>query len=193
MSFQQSLHVGQTGESWIARYLQSRGWNVLPVYEKLIDDGKGPRVFTAESPLIAPDMLVFNGEQAHWVEAKHKTAFTWHRITSRWVTGIDQQHFDHYCEIASSSPWPVWLLFLHRGGQAKDSPSASPDGLWGGLVDDLKNNYNHKHGNWGRTGMIYWARAEDGGALECLATMEQLRPFEPFGAIQRVPLVPRGA
>ena len=41
MSFQQQLERGQAGESRIAQYLIERGASVLPVYEKIIDNGKG--------------------------------------------------------------------------------------------------------------------------------------------------------
>jgi len=157
MTFADNLAYGQTGESTIARWLRGRGFTVLPIYEKIIDTGKGPQLFLPEGEtLVAPDMLVFKGDNALWVEAKHKTAFTWHRITNRWTTGIDLHHYEHYCRIDDYSPWPVWLLFLHRGGQAKDSPPNSPAGLFGNTLAHLRTCENHRHDGWGRYGMVYW-------------------------------------
>lgn len=156
MSFQASLDVGRAGESLVAMWLRARGNTVLPVYEKIIDEGKGPQLFTPTAQMIAPDMLVYRGNNALWVEAKHKTAFSWHRNTQKFVTGIDLRHYTHYLHVDASSPFPVWLIFLHRGGRAKDSP-LSPSGLFGNSLDVLRNCENHRHEKWGRTGMVYWA------------------------------------
>ncbi len=156
MSFTGSLREGIVGESKIANWLKSRGFSVLPVYEVALETGKGPRLFTAAEQLIAPDMLAYKGGKCYWIEAKHKTAFSWHRLTERWVTGIDLKHYADYCKIDDSSPWPVWLMFLHKGGQAKDSPP-SPAGLYGNSLAYLRQNENHRHMNWGKHGMVYWA------------------------------------
>lgn len=158
MSFDAYLSFGQIGESLISRWLRGRGNWVLPVYEKEINNGKGPRLFLPENAeLIAPDLFVFSGGAARWIEAKHKGAFTWHRITERWVTGIDLRHYFDYLRVNAESPWPVWLLFLQQNGQAKDSPLNCPTGLYGGSLTYLSENENHRHDNWGRSGMVYWA------------------------------------
>ena len=106
--------------------------------------------------LIAPDMFVFGREKACWIEAKHKSAFTWHRCSQAWVTGIDLRHYGDYCQVDELTPWPVWILFLHENGTAKDSPEGSPTGLFGETLAYLKQNEHHRHTNWGRTGMVYW-------------------------------------
>lgn len=167
------LDFGQIGESLIARWLRSRGNWVLPVYEKEIDNGKGPRLFLPHGELIAPDLLVM-GDAVQWIEAKHKTAFSWHRISKRWVTGIDVVHYRDYLRVNDESQWPVWLLFLHRGGQAKDSPPISPAGLFGGALDTLRNCESHQHENWGKGGMVYWARE----SLALLASLDEIEQLE---------------
>lgn len=154
--FSRQLKVGQMGESAIALWLRGRGWAVLPVYDVEIETGKGPRLFAPTGQLIAPDMLVYRANEVLWIEAKHKTAFSWHRISGQWVTGIDLRHYAHYCEIEDLSPWPVWLIFLHRGGQAKDSPP-SPSGLFGNRLCVLRKSENHRSEKYGRGGMVYWA------------------------------------
>ncbi len=150
MSFEAALKQGKIGESAIATYFRNKGYAVLPAYEIEIETGKGPRLYAPDKELISPDMLVFRSDKCFWIEAKHKTAFSWHRLTQRWVTGIDLKHYEHYCVVDESSPWPVWLLFLHRGGQAKDSPPDSPAGLFGNTLAYLKDNENHRHQNWGK-------------------------------------------
>jgi len=151
---------GLAGESAIARWLRSRGNCVLPVYEKLVDEGKGPQLYLPGGTLIAPDLFVFNDKRALWIEAKHKSAFSWHRLSQQWVTGIDLRHYRHYCRVDDETPWPVWLLFLHDGGQAKDSPPDSPRGLFGRSLSYLRQHENHRSDRWGRYGMVYWARSD---------------------------------
>jgi hypothetical protein len=158
-SFAESLKVGKIGETHIAQYFLRKGYAVLPIYEKEISEGKGPAIFFPDKEIIGTDMMIFKGEKIFWIEAKHKNAFTWHRITERWVTGIDLRHYEHYQEIATRTNWPVWLLFHHQGGQAKDSPANSPRGLFGNALDYLKQHENHRHNNWGKSGMVYWAIA----------------------------------
>lgn len=161
-SFDSKLKLGKIGEGYIARWLRRKGYHVLPVYEKEIHTGKGPILYQAiGSPLIAPDMLVFkNYDRVSWIEAKTKSAFTWHRKTERWVTGIDLHHYEQYLKVAELSPWPVYLLFLQLKGQAKDSPPNCPTGLYGGKLKILQERENHRHDNWGKRGMVYWAEGK---------------------------------
>ena len=157
MSFQDSLDVGKAGETEISKWLMERGFNILPIYEVLQGNYKGPTLYASSGEtIIAPDLLAFKGDKIIWFEAKHKTAFSWHRKTSRFVTGIDIHHYEQYQKISKLVDWPVWLLFLHKGGQAKDSP-ASPSGLYGNDLIKLMDTVNHTHGNYGKSGMVYWA------------------------------------
>jgi len=171
VSFQHSLAVGKAGESKIAKWLQSRGNYVLPVYEKEINDYKGPVLYRPDgSQLICPDLLAITKTGTAWIEAKHKTAFTWHRKTQRFVTGIDIHHYEQYCAIARElQNIKVWILFLHNPGVAKDTPEGlvSPTGLFGGELLSLKE--NHRHDNHGKSGMIYWAH----DSLKKLANIEE--------------------
>jgi len=162
-SFIEKLQFGKVGESKIAQWLIARGYCVLPVYEKQIDTGKGPVLYSSSGDFIAPDMLVYNKKAVRWVEAKTKDGFTWHRITERWTTGIDLRHYQDYLAMVASSPWPMWLLFLHLDPNgAKDTPSElvgkSPVGLFGNDLLFLSQHENHRHDNWGKSGMVYWAR-----------------------------------
>lgn len=176
--FETTLAVGKIGESQIAAWLRvSCNYNVLPVYEKEIHEGKGPVFWLQEGTnLIAPDLLVFKTTGSaraniRWIEAKTKSAFSWHRISQKWVTGIDLRHYNDYLKVADRSPWPVWLLFLHLEGRAKDSPDGSPTGLFGGDLAYLRQHENHRSMNYGPSGMVYWAHQ----TLKPLASLAQVR------------------
>ena len=168
-SFADSLSTGQLGESLIAQWLRRRGWHVLPAYEKEIDNGKGPRLFMAsdagKSQLIAPDLLAMRGGKFMWVEAKHKTRFSWYGKGGYWVTGVDRRHFEDYCRVADDTDLDVWLLFLHRDSSAwpEDiakwgAPSTCPTGLFGRSIAALRleENQSHTSDKWGTSGMVYW-------------------------------------
>jgi hypothetical protein len=184
MSFIHQLNKGQIGESLIAAWFKQRGSSVLPVYHLEIDTGKGPQFYAPDGGYVAPDMMVF--PSMIWVEAKHKTAFTWHRITGKWCTGIDLRHYQQYQEVERISCRPVWLMFLH----CQDNPSASdlaagcppkcPSGLFGHSLDALKRCESHRSPNWGRDGMVYW-RSDDFKLFATLAELEYLHvyPWKP--------------
>lgn len=169
VTFEKRLADGRAGESKIAKWLIARGSMVVPVYEKIIDEGKGPQVYTAEGEFVAPDLLAMRHGKLTWIEAKHKTAFPWNRTRKIFVTGIDLHHYRQYLAVQRLSEVPVWLLFLHKGGQAKDSPS-SPSGLFGNSLRILAMHENHRCSpdKFGKGGMVYWSRECDGGALKRL-------------------------
>lgn len=166
-AFQVNLETGQLAESAIARWLRRRGWHVLPAYEKEIDNGKGPRLFMAEgtgvSELITPDLLALKDGRFHWVEAKHKSTFTWYGIGGYWTTGIDLRHWRDYQRVQTETGVPVYLFFLHRESRTRPddiskwgAPEECPTGLFAGSVSRLAAECSHESANWGRSGMIYW-------------------------------------
>lgn len=174
-TFQKNLTWGQAAETEIALWLRSRGNTVIPIYEKVIDTGKGPQVFTPDKQIVAPDILLFKDGEFMWVEAKRKTAFTWHRITERWVTGIDLRHYYEYQEIMEHFNTDVWIFFYQMGGQAKDSPP-SPGGLYGNRLSflSLEDNENHRSDRHGRSGMVYWSIDK----LMLFASMDEMEVFK---------------
>lgn len=163
--FKEKLQTGKMGENLISAWFQQKGYSILPVYETEGNDHKGPRMFAGGQQLIAPDIFVFRGSDAYWIEAKHKTRFSWHGKTRRWVTGIDIKHYEHYKEVDVETPWPVWLLFLHKDStpwtediSRWNCPNACPVGLFGNTLDRLRNLESHRDLRWGKHGMVYWAR-----------------------------------
>jgi hypothetical protein len=176
-TFDRRLAFGKLGENYIAAWLRHvYGYHVLPVYDTPVNTGKGPTLYPSHAePLVAPDLFVFRptGQPRHavrWMEAKTKTAFSWHRLTSTWVTGIDLHHYEQYLNVARLMPWEVWLLFLHLGGQAKNSPPNSPSGLFGHELRYLSQREHHRSDRWGKSGMVYWAA----DTLNKLATLEEV-------------------
>ncbi len=167
-TFQEALTFGQIGESLIARYLRSLGWMILPVYEKEIDNGKGPRLFLPygypEKELIAPDLQGMKRQQVRWFEAKHKNACTYYRKKQRWQTGIDKRHYQDYRRVQEVTEWPVWLLFLQRG----ESPC--PTGLFGcPITQPISDDGWYFRGDK-RYDMVYWAISD----LKLIATLAEV-------------------
>jgi len=179
--FEQRLAQGRVGESLIARWLQRRGYNVLPAYEIVEAQFKGPRIFSAERDLVAPDFLAFRffreQKRVLWVEAKSKAAFTWHRLSGTYQDGIDKRHWLDYLELRQRVDWPLWLLFLHSpGGLAKDNPPGMrpPSGLFGNEVLRLAACINHEFDGMGSGGMVYW---------RCADLMVDGRPLTTYEAV----------
>ena len=182
-TFATTLPFGQIGEGYIATWLRGRGWNVLPVYEKEIDNGKGPRLFMAKSSgptqLIAPDMLALKDGKFMWVEAKRKTRFSWYGKGGYWVTGIDKRHYDDYCAVFKTTKIQLWIMFLHSESHTwpEDvrkwhAPETCPVGLFGNTIDCLMNTASHVSHNYGTSGMIYWNIS----ALRALAPLAAIMP-----------------
>jgi hypothetical protein len=186
MSFERQLTIGRVGESLIARWLMSRGHTVLPVYEIEKNQGKGPQLFSANQSLVAPDMLVFTANGQQFIEAKHKSVFTWHRNTQQWTTGIDMRHYGDYLRVGKQTQLPVWLMFFHREStpDARDiqagCPPQCPTGLYGGDLFGLVIKENHRakpfdaqregYVGHGKSGMVYWAEP----SLKKLASCEEV-------------------
>lgn len=157
-SFDKSLSFGQQGENSISLWLiNTLKYSVLPVYETEGRDFKGPRCFTPGRQIIAPDILAMKEGKVLWIEAKHKTVFSWHRISRQWTTGIDVHHYQNYLELAEKHPFPVWLLFLHEQSVTSEGCGECPTGLFGGSLQYLSAHENHRSDRHGKSGMVYWA------------------------------------
>ena len=174
MSFEEALQVGLIGEGLCAAWWQAFGWHILPAYEIEADSGKEPRLFMAtQERLITPDMLCIKGDKACWAEAKTKSAFTWHRKTETFQTGIDRRHWRDYLKVSESQSFPMWLMFVHRAGQvAKNTPPGmeSPSGLYAQDIVKLRATIDHEHANYGPSGMVYWRES----AFKRLCDYEEL-------------------
>lgn len=164
--FQQALLFGQLGESYIANFMRNRGFHVLPVYEKQVGNYKGPRIFMSyislKKQLIAPDMLIIRDGKGVWLEAKHKSHFTWYGKGQCWTTGINKHCFDDYLLLQQMTQMDVWLFFLHSDNQTWtqdvrkwNAPPICPTGLFAGRLAVLARQIDHI-GDFGTSGMVYW-------------------------------------
>ena len=186
--FQRQLAFGQIAETDIALWLMHRGGVVLPIYDIEYDTGKGPRMFLVDRSLVAPDLLVFSRGSLKWIEAKHKSVFTWHWTSARkgksevecWQTGIDQHHYRQYLEVEKVSGVPIWLLFFHITStpDSRDlnrsewpCPEKCPVGLFGAPLKELSECVHHTDWRWGRHGMVYWMSS----SLRLIATLEEVQ------------------
>ena len=174
--FEQNFATGQLGESLISRWLQGRGHAVFPAYQIEHQTGKGPQLFAASGDLVLPDLLAFRAGEIKWFEAKHKTCFTWHRISRRWTTGVDLRHYEEYQEVAHRTSLPVWLLFFHPKARPSENdlaygcPAECPTGLFGNDIQILTDCESHRSDRHGRSGMVYWAHE----SLRLVAQAEEL-------------------
>mgnify|MGYP006433119307 CR=1 FL=1 len=177
-SFEESLRIGRLSESAIVSWLRARGNGIITVYEIEHEKKEGPRFLAARSrAFVAPDVLCFGGQgNVLWCETKYKTVFSWYRKGRKWVTGVDQNHFRDYRQVAAETGLPVWLAFLHVSDAPHDkdiscgAPSLCPTGLFIGEVERLARSYSHESGRHGRHGMIYWAEE----TLTRLASAEEV-------------------
>jgi hypothetical protein len=185
-SFERQLATGKVAEGLIAAWLMSRGTPVMPAYEIEKSHGKGPQLFAQAGEYVAPDMLAFAHDGIVWVEAKHKSVFSWHRHTRRWTTGIDIRHYEDYINVLAITKLPVWVLFYHRSAtpsaddRLSGCPETCPTGLYGRSLADLQQLENHRSKPYdptrpgfaghGRSGMVYWSHA----SLLRIATKEQV-------------------
>ena len=174
--FEQNFATGQLGESLISRWLQGRGHAVFPAYQIEHQTGKGPQLFAASGDLVLPDLLAFRAGEIKWFEAKHKTCFTWHRISRRWTTGVDLRHYEEYQEVAHRTSLPVWLLVFHPNARPSENdlaygcPAECPTGLFGNDIQILTDCESHRSDRHGRSGMVYWAHE----SLRLVAQAEEL-------------------
>lgn len=176
-TFSQQLAFGKIAETQIALWLRrAKGWSILPVYEKEINEGKGPRFFTPDKEIVAPDLLVMKGAQVRWIEAKHKSVFTWYRKSpqdDKWQTGIDAHHFFEYCRIAEETAYPVWLLFLHASDEARpyNGMRPSPTGLYGNNLLSIVSAADIRLDTSQGKELAYWHRSD----LIRLATLDEVQ------------------
>lgn len=170
MRFEESLKVGKVAESLIARWLQKRGNYVLPIYEIEKNQFAGPAIYIEERPVIAPDIMAINSSgNCCWIESKNKSAFTWHRLSKRWTTGIDLKHYNDYLYLMRKIDIPIYLFFNQNGGKAKDSKK-SESGLFVADLNFLKDHENHRceakpHC---KNGMVFWAKDKFSKVGDCL-------------------------
>jgi len=174
-TFIEYLKKGEIAEGVIAKWFISRGHQAFQVKSDY-NMSKGPRIEIDGEKYISPDMLVqLSSGKTIYVKAKYKNAFSEYRKKGVFTTGIDRVPYEHYIKVSNGTGIPVWVMFLHQGGIAKDAKLGySPNGLFGNNINELSANENHRYRGNG-IDMVYWTRKEDGGALIKLDSLSNIR------------------
>lgn len=109
---------GRRGEQLIKRWLQKRGWWVIPSYDYTGEnDDKAPRMQGLSSSLVIPDLDIAKDGLRRWAEVKTKTkALEW-RKTGELQHGIDLRHYEEYLKVQSLSGTHVWLFIVEENTQ----------------------------------------------------------------------------
>jgi len=158
LTFSQKMKMGKWGEEIALRYLiEKLGATVLPAAD-YVPDNKGPRVSSSDKKTVAPDLLVWKGKRAYWVEVKTKNSFSWHYISNSWQTGIDYKYYVEYKSMHDSSPWPVYMMFLQLGESRHDDRVGvrQPSGLYYNSIGVLGEPGVGRRHTDERRDMIYW-------------------------------------
>jgi hypothetical protein len=155
-NFDMRFAVGRGGEKDIASILLRAGYNVLETGQIASATG-APKIATPTTPIIVTDLFVWRGVVCRWVECKCKDSFTWHRNTQQFQFGINKHQVLDYQAAERTSPWPVFVMVIVRGGHVKDCPhKTSPKGLFGQKLSVLSKSIHHFDDKWGKSGMFYW-------------------------------------
>lgn len=118
--FQESVEFqrGRNGERIIARWLQARGWYVIPSYDYSGEDGnKAPKLQGLRCGYPVPDLDIACKGKRLWAEVKTKTEPTLFRLLDRLEHGIEHRHFIAYHEVQEITGCQVWLfIYEERAG-----------------------------------------------------------------------------
>jgi cytosine/adenosine deaminase-related metal-dependent hydrolase len=106
---------GRAAEQMVARWLQERGWYVIPSYDYSGEDGeKAPRMQGLKRGFAVPDLDVARGGKRRWVEVKAKSRAN-PRHDAYWGSrevpehGIDHKNYADYLDVKAESGDEVWI------------------------------------------------------------------------------------
>lgn len=140
---------GRAGEQAVAKWLQERGWFVVPSYDYSGADGdKPPRLQGLESRYAIPDLDIARAGLRIWAEVKVKGTPSWHRVTQVWEHGISRRLHQNYCEVQRITGTPVWIFVLEE----------RDDVLIAQSLDLLGAPRVYDGSKMGRDGMSFWPR-----------------------------------
>jgi hypothetical protein len=133
--FKNSLEYGTEGEREVANIFLDLGYSIMPMYQfKKLDTS--PKIFSNESQLISPDLIIFNKNKTLFVEVKKKTK--WVRSDGELETGCDYRLYQQYLQIVKTTNINLILVFNHE----KEEPNGmyyidvkTEGRYWNGLVN----------------------------------------------------------
>lgn len=114
-NFEHDRELGRQYEIAVSRWLQRRGWHILPAYDYAGQgDSKAPKLMRLADGYIVPDLLACRAGRRRWYEVKFKTRCTRRRPGAPLETGINLKHWRHYNDVKALSGDQVWLVFVHK-------------------------------------------------------------------------------
>lgn len=101
----------------MVRWLQMRGWYVIPSYDYSGEGGaKAPKLQGLKAAFPVPDLDVCRFGVRRWVEVKTKEAADFTYKTGRFEHGIE--HFDDYVRVAEETGTGAWLAIYELSTKA---------------------------------------------------------------------------
>lgn len=112
---------GRAAEQLVARWLQGRGWFVIPSYDYAGDDGnKAPRLQGLGIGHAVPDLDVARDGKRHWVEVKSKDHANPWRSHHPWGSpntlehGVDYGNYLDYLNVKRITGDEVWIAIYEE-------------------------------------------------------------------------------
>lgn len=140
---------GRNGEQIVARWLQERGWHIVPSYDYSGQLGdKAPRLQGAHVGYVIPDLDVAKDGMRFWAEVKLKKFPTLHRNTNTLEHGISLRLYKNYLRVQSITGTPVGVFVLEEA-----------DGfLLGASFEELGEPRYYDGDKMDRGGTVFWPR-----------------------------------
>lgn len=133
----------------MAKWLQRRGWYVIPSYDYSGADGKKPpRMLGNLVGYAIPDLDVARFGKRLWVEVKTKGNATLYRKTGTLEHGISHRLLNHYLTVQAITGTAVWL-FVHE---------EKADVLLVATLATLGAPRTYEGWKMGQGGMAFWPR-----------------------------------
>jgi hypothetical protein len=106
---------GRTGEQRVARWLQERGFCIIPSYDYSGADGdKPPRLQGLTEGHPVPDLDVARAGSRRWVEVKTKRSAVEYRRTGEWRHGVNLRHLESYRKVQQETGTEVWIAIYEE-------------------------------------------------------------------------------
>jgi len=117
--FLEALAAGRKAELLVARWLQQRGWGIIPCYDYSgKEDQKTPRLQFASNGVVIPDLDACKGGKRVWVEVKFYHGPAFNRQLKSNVHGIPKRLYDHYTTTRKESGSGVMIVIVERDSRA---------------------------------------------------------------------------
>lgn len=141
---------GRAGEQIAAKWLQHKGWFVVPSYDYSGQDGKKPpRLQGKLAGFAIPDLDIAKDGNRLWVEVKLKGEASLHNNTNTLEHGISWRLFEHYQHVERITGTHVWLLVIEENTKL----------LLGNTLRGLREPRRYTGTKMGPSGMAFWPRA----------------------------------